>query len=163
MSDVRVRSMAVGDWDRVRTIYEQGIAAGDATFETTAPSWDAWDASHFADHRLVAGADGDLLGWAALSPVSDRCVYAGVAENSVYVAETVRGCGVGRLLLDALIEGTEAAGVWTVQTAIFPENTASLHLHEGCGFRIVGVRERIGLLHGQWRETVFLERRSPLL
>jgi GNAT superfamily N-acetyltransferase len=120
MSDVRVRPMTAGDWDRVRTIYEQGLATGNATFETTAPSWPAWDASHLVDDRLVAGADGELLGWAALSPVSDRCVYAGVAENSVYVAETGRSRGIGRLLLEALIKGAEAAGIWTIQNRDLP-------------------------------------------
>ena len=148
------------DWPAVRDIYEAGIATGNATFETEAPSWERWDASHLADHRLVA-TDGDVVvGWAALSPVSDRCVYAGVAENSVYIHPDHRGRGVGTDLLDALVSGAERAGFWTVQTGIFPENTASIAAHERVGFRIVGRRERIGQLDGVWRDTLFLERRS---
>jgi len=159
----RVRRMTATDWPYVREIYEAGIATGNATFETSAPAWESWDDSHLVEHRLVATADGDdVVGWAALSPVSDRCVYAGVAENSVYVHPDYAGRGVGRLLLDALIVDAEAAGIWTIQTGIFPENSASLGLHERCGFRIVGRRERIGRLNGVWRDTLFLERRSPI-
>lgn len=157
-----VRGMEPADWPAVRAIYEAGIATGNATFETAAPDWPAWDASHLAAHRLVAvGPRGEVAGWAALSPVSDRCAYAGVAENSVYVGPGHRGQGVGRLLLEALLRSAEDAGIWTVQTGIFPENTASRQLHERCGFRVVGRRERIGRLHGVWRDTLFLERRSP--
>jgi len=159
---VSIREMTDADWPAVRDIYEAGIATGDATFETTAPSWEAWDTSHLIQHRLVAVApDGTVVGWTAVSPVSDRCAYAGVAEHSVYVHADHRGCGVGRALLDALIDSTEAAGIWTIQTGIFPENGASLALHDRCGFRVIGVRERIGRLHGVWRDTMLLERRSP--
>jgi phosphinothricin acetyltransferase len=152
------------DWPAVAAIYAEGIATGNATFETEVPSWERWDQTHLADHRLVAraGPAGEVLGWAALAPVSDRCAYAGVAENSVYVAEAARGLGIGRRLLAALVERADQAGIWTVQTGIFPENTASLALHRDCGFRVVGVRERIGQLHGRWRDVVFLERRSPI-
>ena len=156
--------MTAGDWPVVRAIFEAGIATGDATFELAAPDWEAWDKSHLPEHRLVArDTDGDVLGWAALSPVSDRCVYGGVAESSVYVAAEARGGGVGRSLLNALVQRAEASGIWTIQTGIFPENTASLTLHEACGFRVVGVRERIGKHHGRWRDVVFLERRSPVV
>jgi len=156
--------MTEHDWPSVRAIYEAGIATCNATFETSAPGYAAWDASHLAEHRLVAvDMDGVVTGWAALSAVSDRCVYAGVAENSVYVHPDHRGSGIGQMLLAALIEGAEHAGIWTLQTGIFPENKASIALHERCGFRIVGRRERIGQLHGQWRDTLFLERRSKIV
>ena len=127
------------------------------------PPWEEWDEAHLPRHRLVAERAGDVVGWAALSPVSGRCVYAGVAEDSVYVAGTARGRGVGRSLLAALVAGAEAAGIWTVQAGIFPENRASIALHQACGFRTVGVRERLGRLGGVWRDVVLLERRSPLV
>jgi L-amino acid N-acyltransferase YncA/2-polyprenyl-3-methyl-5-hydroxy-6-metoxy-1,4-benzoquinol methylase len=156
-----VRPMQAADWPVVREIYEAGIATGHATFETSAPDWDEWDRAHLADHRLVAtDSNDDVIGWAALSPVSDRCVYGGVAENSVYVHPEHRRHGVGSALLDALIASTEAAGYWTIQTGVFPENTASLATHERAGFRIVGRRERIGQLDGVWRDSYLLERRS---
>ena len=159
-----VRAMVVDDWLEVAGIYEAGIATGNATFETTAPTWETWDSSHLPDHRLVAESEaGAIAGWASLSGVSDRCVYAGVAENSVYVHPGWRGRGVGHLLLEALIVGAEAAGIWTIQTGIFPENAASLALHQSHGFRIVGRRQRIGRLHGRWRDTYFLERRSDIV
>ena len=145
----------------MRAIYEQGIAGGNATFETDAPSWDDWDRTHLEGHRLVALQDDKVVGWAALSPVSERCVYAGVAENSVYVADEAQGRGVGRALLEELIAGAERDGIWTIQTGIFPENEASIELHQRCGFRVVGTRERIGQHHGVWRDVVFMERRSP--
>ncbi len=148
------------DWPAVRTIYEQGIATGNATFETSAPEWAQWDAKHLADCRLVARLGEDVVGWAALSAVSDRCVYAGVAEVSVYVAEAAWGQGVGRALLQTLVEASEQAGIWTLQAGVFPENTASLRLHERCGFRIVGRRQRLGQMHGVWRDVLLLERRS---
>ncbi len=160
---VTIRVMTAGDWPAVRGIYESGIATGHATFETTAPPWEHWDAKHLTDHRLVALVDGEVVGWTAMSPVSDRCVYAGVAEHSVYVHPTRRGQGIGRALLDALIARAEAAGIWTIQTGIFPENTASVELHRRCGFRVVGRREKIGKLNGVWRDTLFLERRSTLV
>jgi L-amino acid N-acyltransferase YncA len=155
-----IRPMTSGDWPDVSAIYLQGIATGQATFETAAPEWPAWDAAHRADCRLVARRAGQVVGWAALSPVSGRCVYGGVAEVSVYVAEDARGQGIGRALLLGLIDASEAAGIWTLQAGIFPENEASARLHESCGFRVVGRRERIGQLHGVWRDTLLLERRS---
>jgi L-amino acid N-acyltransferase YncA len=162
--DLRIDRLRPDDWPQVAAIYAAGIATGNATFETAPPTWERFDASHLPDHRLVARAgDSEVVAWAALAPVSDRCVYAGVAENSIYVAEAARGMGVGRWLLTALLEGSERAGIWTVQTGIFPENTASLALHRRCGFRVVGVRERIGQLHGRWRDVLLLERRSPVV
>ena len=156
-----IAGMSADDWPAVRTIYEAGIAAGDSTFETAAPSWDDWDAGHLPEHRLVARSDdGTVIGWAAGSPVSDRCAYAGVVEVSVYVDPEHGGQGVGRALLEALIASTEAAGIWTLEARIFPENVASLRLHERCGFRTVGVHERRGQLNGRWRDVVLLERRS---
>lgn len=162
MSAVTIRAMTPDDWPAVRGIYEAGIATGNATFETAAPAWEVWDAAHLVDHRWVALDDrGRVIGWAALSPVSDRCAYAGVVEHSVYVAPPAQGRGVGRALLDALAASTESAGIWTIQTGIFPENSASLALHARAGFRIIGRRERIGRLHGEWRDAILLERRSP--
>jgi L-amino acid N-acyltransferase YncA len=160
---MELQAMRSEDWPAVRVIYEAGIATGDATFETTAPDWPVWDAAHLADHRLVARLDGWVVGWAALAPVSDRCAYAGVAENSIYVAPEAQGRGVGRALLTAVVASAEQAGIWTVQTGIFPENHASVRLHEACGFRVVGVRERLGQLHGRWRDVLLLERRSPVI
>jgi phosphinothricin acetyltransferase len=158
---VGIRPMTAEDWPVVRDIYAAGIATGNATFETAPPGWEHWDDTHLEDHRLVAtDEDGTVIGWAALSQVSDRCVYAGVAENSLYIHPDHRGRGVGTSLLDALVSGAERAGYWTIQTGIFPENTASIATHERCGYRIVGRRERIGQLHGTWRDTLFLERRS---
>ena len=144
----------------MRAIYEQGIAGGQATFETEAPTWEAWDRSHLDDHRLVAVREGEVVGWAALSRVSERCVYDGVAEDSVYVADSAQGRGVGRALLEELVRRAESDGVWTIQAGIFPENESSIALHERCGFRVVGTRERIGRHHGVWRDVVLMERRS---
>jgi len=153
--------MTSDDWPNVRAIYLEGIATGNATFETDAPSWEAWDRAHVADLRLVArDADGSVLGWVAVTPVSGRCVYAGVADLSVYVSAAARGRGVGRTLLTALIQSSERAGIWTLQAGIFPENAPSLALHRACGFRDVGRRERIGKMHGVWRDVLLLERRS---
>lgn len=148
------------DWPAVRAIYQEGIATGQATFETAAPEWEVWDAGHRPDCRLVARQGEQVIGWAALSPVSRRAVYRGVAEVSIYVAEAARGRGVGRALLAALIEASEAAGVWTLQASVFSENEASVALHLSWGFRVVDRRERIGLHHGVWRDTLMLERRS---
>ena len=160
-----LRALAPGDWPAVRAIYEEGIATGNATFETAAPDWEAWDKGHLAAGRLVAleaGADPErVLGWAALSPVSGRCVYAGVAEVSVYVAAAARGRGVGKRLLAALVRASEEAGLWTLQAGIFPENEASVALHRAAGFRVVGHRERIGRMGTRWRDVLLLERRSP--
>ena len=151
--------MRAEDWPAVREIYEQGIATRQATFETEAPAWETWDAGHLGDPRLVAEEDGAVVGWAALSHVSRRACYAGVVEGSVYVAEDARGRGVGIALLARLCSDADAAGIWTIQTSIFPENVASLELHRRCGFRVVGTRERIAQLDGVWRDTLLLERR----
>ena len=159
--EVVVGAMASHDWPAVREIYAEGIASGDATFETEPPAWERWDATHLTGHRLVARLDGRVAGWAALSPVSDRCAYAGVAENSVYVASWARGRGVGAALLTALIRSADAGGIWTVQTGVFPENAASVALHQRCGFRVVGTRERLGRLGDRWRDVLLLERRKP--
>ena len=169
-ADVVCVPMTAEDWPQVEAIYRAGIDTGHATFEAAPPTWEAFDASRSADHRLVAvqgggPRDGAVLGWAAVSPVSAREVYAGVVEHSVYVAPQARGRGIGRLLLDALVTSTEAAGIWTIQSSIFPENETSLALHERAGFRTVGTRQRIarmgyGPLAGQWRDTVLIERRT---
>jgi len=160
---VELRGLTGDDWSAVAEIYWDGLRDGLATFETEVPSWEEWDAAHLPGHRLVAELLGEVVGWAALSPASTRRCYAGVAENSVYVAHDSRGRGIGRTLLQALIAGSEAAGIWTIQTSIFPENRASLALHERCGFRVVGRRERVAKRDGIWRDTVFLERRSEVI
>ena len=154
--------LAETHWPAVKVIYEAGIATGNATFETQAPAWDAWDKAHLGHSRLVAVDNaGTVVGWAALSPVSGRCVYGGVAEISIYIAAEARGQGVGRQLLQALIAASEAHGIWTLQAGTFQENTASIGLHTQAGFRVIGHRERIGQHHGVWRNTVQMERRSP--
>jgi phosphinothricin acetyltransferase len=157
---VEVAAMRPDDWKSVRAIYLEGIATGNATFEREAPEWDAWDGAHLRCCRLTARDGHEVLGWAALSPVSARAVYAGVAEVSVYVAERARGSGVGALLMSALVEESERNGIWTLQGSIFPENRASVELHRRAGFRVVGTRERIGRMEGRWRDTVLMERRS---
>jgi len=149
------------DWPGVRAVFLEGVATGQATFETSAPEYPAWDAAHRAEPRLVAADAEGLAGWAALSPVSRRTCYAGVAEVSVYVAARCRGRGVGRRLLAALIAASERLDIWTLQAVVFPENPASVALHERAGFRLVGRRERIARLSGAWRDTLLLERRSP--
>ncbi len=159
---VVIEDMAPGDWDAVRAIYQEGIATGQATFEQSAPDWEQWNAGHLPSCRLTAKATTRVLGWAALSPVSRREVYAGVAEVSVYIAEQARGKGIGFKLLTALVEASESHGIWTLQAGIFPENKASIELHKQCGFRIVGTREKIGCMHGRWRDTVLMERRSSV-
>ena len=159
--EIDIRALLPEDWNRVRAIYEEGIATGDATFETEAPGWDAWDAGHLEDCRIVGMRDGAVVGWAALAPVSGRCVYGGVAEVSVYVSEDARGGGVGTALLAALVAASERAGLWMLQAGIFPENEASIRMHERVGFRRVGTRERLGRLAGRWRDVLLLERRSP--
>ena len=158
---LQIDPMLAADWPAVREIYLEGIATRQATFETQAPSWAAWDASHSAFARLVAREGETVVGWAALSPVSARQAYAGVAEVSVYVAKSQRGAGLGRQLLEALIDASEANGIWSLQAVMFPENAGSVALHRHCGFREVGRRERIGELDGVWRDTILLERRSP--
>lgn len=171
--------MQPADWPAVRAIYADGLATGTATFETTVPAWEAWDAAHLAACRLVAEPEtaeshaaepeaaperaARLVGWAALAPVSARRVYAGVAEVSIYVAAGARGCGVGRALLGALVAASEAAGLWTLQAVILAENTASAALHAAAGFRLVGRRERLGCLHGRWRDVLLYERRSAVV
>lgn len=158
---VRIREMTAADWDSVRRIYLEGIEAG-ATFEMSVPDWPEWNDAHTPDCRLIADADGAVAGWAALSPVSRRHVYRGVAEVSVYVAEARRGSRVGTRLLSALVDTSETAGYWTLQASIFPENIATRKLHERAGFREVGRRERIGIKNGVWRDTLLLERRSTV-
>jgi L-amino acid N-acyltransferase YncA len=160
-----LRVMKARDARRVLAIYQAGLDGGEASFETAAPTWESFDAGKLAAGRLVAvdRATGRLVGWCAVSPVSERRVYAGVVENSVYVAPEAQGCGVGLALLLGMIESTEAAGIWTIQNSIFPENTASVALHQKVGFQIVGTRRRIGRHHGRWRDVVFLERRSTVV
>jgi len=161
---MKIRPLLPFHWPRVQEIYAQGIATGHATFETSLPEWEVWDRSHVRTCRLVAEEEGGAMtGWAALSPVSDRCAYGGVGEVSVYVAEEARRKGVGTLLLDALVAASEAAGFWTLQAGIFPENRGSVRLHERCGFRVVGTRERLGMLHGVWRDVLLMERRSGVV
>lgn len=152
--------MQPGDWLEVKEIYEEGIATGNATFQLSAPEWEEWNTGHLQHSRIVARYDGKIIGWAALTPVSGRCVYAGVAEVSVYVSDKARGKGIGKQLLQKLIEESEANNTWTLQAGIFPENVASIKIHESCGFRLVGTRERIGQMNGKWRDTVLMERRS---
>lgn len=158
-----VDEMSDADWEQVRLIYLEGIATGQATFETEAPSWEKWNAGHLLHSRLVARSADVVKGWAALSPVSNRCVYGGVAEVSVYVGEEHRGEGVGRALLESLISASEHNGIWTLQAGIFPENTSSVALHRRYGFREVGRRERIGKMREVWRDTLLLERRSKIV
>jgi L-amino acid N-acyltransferase YncA len=155
------------DWPAVRAIYLQGIATENATFEQTAPEWEKWDPGHLRAARIVARSDAarsenDVLGWAALSAISSRCVYAGVAEVSIYVAASARGRGVGQRLMARLIADSEAEGIWTLQAGIFPENVASIALHQHAGFRIVGKRERLGQMNGRWRDVILMERRSAV-
>jgi L-amino acid N-acyltransferase YncA len=157
---VTIRAMLADDWLNVRAIYAEGIATGDATMETEPPAWETWDGAHLPHSRLVAEEGGTVLGWAALSPVSERCAYAGVAEVSVYVGAAARGRGLGRALLAALVEASERNGIWTLQAGIFPENAGSVRIHELGGFRLVGRREKLGKLKGRWRDVLMLERRS---
>jgi L-amino acid N-acyltransferase YncA len=164
MADITVRPMTSDDAERVLAIYQAGLDGGNASFETTAPTWTAFDQGKLPDHRFVAvDADDTVIGWVAASPTSSRAVYAGVVEHSVYVDPAAHGRGVARLLLDALIASTEAAGIWTIQSGVFPENAASLALHRRAGFRVIGIRERVGRHHGRWRDVVLLERRSSVI
>jgi len=160
---VAIAGLRPEHWPEAARIYADGIATGDATFETEVPAWERWDAAHLEEHRFVALRDGEVVGWVAVGPVSDRCVYGGVVENSVYVDERARGDGVGLALLERLVASTEAAGIWTIQTGIFPENEASLRLHARAGFEVVGRRRRLGKLHGVWRDVLLLERRSEVV
>ena len=162
-SELTITPLRPGDWELVKEIYLEGIATGNATFETAAPSWEQWDAGHLRFARLVARLESKLIAWAALSPVSQRCVYSGVAEVSVYVSAASRRSGIGRKLLQSLIDESEQNGIWTLQAGMFPENTGSLALHQSCGFCEVGRRRRIGKMNGIWRDTILLERRSPIV
>lgn len=158
---LEIRALTRDDWPAVEQIYGEGIATRLATFETSAPSWEEFDESRLPAHRLVALDEDRIVGWAAVSPTSRRECYAGVVEHSVYVTADARGRGVGRALMEALVASTDAGGIWTIQTSIFPENTTSIALHEQLGFRVVGRRERIAQLDGAWRDTLLLERRAP--
>ena len=158
--DIVIEKMKDQDWPAIKSIYEEGIATGDATFEVDAPDWEQWDKSHLRDCRLVAKSGGEIIGWFALSPISDRCVYEGVAEGSLYVKSSARGQGVGKVLLKAAIEESERIGIWTLQSGTFPENTASIAMQKACGFREVGIREKIGCMNGKWRDVILMERRS---
>jgi L-amino acid N-acyltransferase YncA len=157
---ISIEPMVEQDWPPVRAIYVEGINTGNATFEKSPPEWTSWDLGHLRACRLVARSGGGVLGWAALSPVSSRCVYAGVAEVSVYVARQSRGQGVGTKLLASLVEASEREGIWTLQAGIFPENTPSVEMHKHQGFRIVGTREKLGSMDGRWRDVLLMERRS---
>jgi len=157
---MEIATMLPEHWPSVKKIYEEGIATGNATFQTAAPEWEEWDAAHVKNSRLVLIESEKILGWAALTAVSGRCVYAGVGEVSVYVGADARGKGVGKKLLQALIEESEKHNFWTLQAGIFPENEASIKIHEDCGFRLIGRREKIGQMNGLWRDTLLLERRS---
>ncbi|MFI6263207.1 GNAT family N-acetyltransferase [Micromonospora sp. NPDC051006] len=164
MADIAVRPMAAGDANLVLAIYQAGLDTGNASFETVAPNWATFDANKLAEHRFVAvDGDSNVVGWVAVTPTSARAVYAGVVEHSVYVDPAAQGRGVARLLLDELIASTETAGIWTIQSGVFPENAASLTLHQRAGFRVIGTRERVGRHHGRWRDVVLLERRSPTI
>jgi L-amino acid N-acyltransferase YncA len=158
-----IRPMKAEDWPAVETVYREGIATENATFETESPGWQKWNAEHHTHSRLVARTETEIVGWAALSHVSTRQVYAGVAEVSIYVAAAARGKGIGKALLQALIENSERNGIWTLQAGIFPENATSIALHKSCGFREVGRREKIANLAGKWRNVVLLERRSSIV
>jgi L-amino acid N-acyltransferase YncA len=160
---VELRDLRPDDWPEVARIFDEGIRTGNATFETEVPSWEAWDSAHLDEHRFVAEHEGQVVGWIALVPVSPRECYAGVGEVSAYVREDARGAGVGKALLGTLIESSERGGIWTLETGVFPENEPSLRLLQRFGFRIVGTRERIGRMHGMWRDVVFLERRSEVV
>jgi L-amino acid N-acyltransferase YncA len=158
---IAIEPLTAAHWDTVRAIYLQGIATGNATFQQNSPDWKEWDSAHLRACRMVARSGQDIVGWAALSPVSSRAVYRGVAEVSIYVAETARGAGVGATLMARLVAESEAEGIWTLQAGIFPENLASIRLHCNAGFRVVGTRSRLGRLKECWRDVVLLERRSP--
>lgn len=160
---MELRPMQAEDWHSVADIYREGIATGFATFETDIPTYEAWDAAHMDSCRLVVTENKKVLGWAALSPVSSRCVYGGVAEVSVYVAFESRGKGVGKLLMEALIRESEKKGLWTIQSGIFPENKGSIELHKKVGFRFIGKRERVGKLDGEWKDNLLFERRSKIV
>jgi L-amino acid N-acyltransferase YncA len=160
---VEIDSLSEKDWSQVAAIYQAGIDTRNATFETAVPAWEKWDTGHRQDCRFVARNGDHVLGWVALTPYSARAAYAGVAEVGIYVAPAARGQGIGKALLSALVKASEQAGIWTLQAGIFRENTASIALHTACGFRVVGVRERLGQLHGFWKDVVLMERRSQVV
>lgn len=162
--EVTFRPLVASDWPAVAEIYRQGIESGNATFETEVPEWESWDAARHPDCRIVAELDGEVAGYAGLSPVSSRCVYGGVCEVMIYIAESARGKGVGGKLLRHLVAGTEALGIWTLQAGIFPENKASIRIFGKAGFKILGTHERLGRFHdGRWRDVVMMERRSEVV
>ena len=160
---MEIKKIKAAHYTQIAAIYLQGIATGLATFQTEAPDWETWDKSHLPNCRIAAFENNQMAGWAALSPVSSRCVYTGVAEVSIYIAENFRGKGVGKILLSELIEESEAAGLWTLQSGIFSENKASIKLHEQCGFRIIGYREKIGKKADVWKDNIIMERRSKIV
>lgn len=160
---MEIRQMKLEDWSLVAQIYEEGIATGIATLETTVPTYEAWNASHLPHCRFVAIKNDELLGWVALSPVSGRCVYGGVAEVSIYIGKKSRGMGIGQKLFQHLIEQSEKEGIWTLQSGIFPENVPSINLHKRMGFRFIGTRERVAKLHDQWKDNYLFERRSSVV
>lgn len=160
MDKIKIRYIAPADWIQVKSIYEEGIQTKNATFETSSGSWDEWNSSHLSEPRLVAETSDKVVGWTALSPVSDRCIYGGVAEVSVYVSSYAQGRGIGFTLLTRLVKESESHNIWTLQAGIFPENQTSIKLHEKAGFRIVGTREKLGKLDGHWRDVVLMEKRS---
>lgn len=160
---MEISNLLVHHWADVKKIYEEGIATGKATLETQAPDWDSWDKAHLKHSRFIAIKDDESVGWAALTPVSGRCVYAGIAEVSIYIAEKVRGQGIGKLLLNYLVSESEKQNLWTLQAGIFAENIASIRLHEICGFRTIGYREKIGKLNNVWKDVFLLERRSKVV
>ncbi|GEO08391.1 GNAT family N-acetyltransferase [Segetibacter aerophilus] len=157
---ITFKNMLPADWFAVKEIYEEGIATGDATFQQLAPLWEEWNSNHLQHSRIVAIEEGVVVGWVALTPVSGRQVYAGVAEVSVYVSDKARGKGIGKQLLQKLVDESEANNIWTLQASIFRENIASIKMHQACGFKIIGYRERIGQMKGVWRDTILFERRS---
>ena len=163
MNNITIRAMLATDWNAVSEIYVEGISTGIATFETCAPTYEAWDAAHMNNCRFVAESNGEILGWVALSPVSNRCVYGGVAEISVYIAGNYRGKGLGKLLLEHVIIASEKEGLGSLQSGVFPTNYGSIKVHEATGFRMIGKRERIGKLHGKWVDNVLFERRSKIV
>jgi len=163
MEDIKFRNFTSDDWTKIAEIYKQGIETGHATFQKEVPSWDEWDKGHLKICRLAAAIDGQIAGWAALSSVSSRCVYAGVAEVSIYIDENFRGRKIGKCLLEKLVSESEQNGIWTLQAGIMQENTPSIKLHESAGFRQAGYREKIGKLNGLWRNTILMERRSKII
>lgn len=160
---MKITDLSERHYPSVASIYMEGIQTGNATFETQAPSWENWDKKHLSHSRIVAEIENKVAGWAALSPVSERCVYGGVAEVSVYVGNNFKGKGIGKALLLELVKQSEVSGIWTLQSGIFPENVSSIRLHEQCGFRNVGFREKVGKMNGVWRDTVLFERRSKIV